>query len=88
MGHHEVLFPPTEQQARAEMESLKAEVARGHQKALESKLKDVERAWRENEWQLKEKMEMDRRAAHEEHQRVLDEKLKVQYSPNPAAVPS
>ncbi|XP_066574462.1 guanylate-binding protein 1 isoform X2 [Amia ocellicauda] len=67
-----------EEEARVEMEKYKAEVARQQEEMLKQRLEDKDRAYRENEKQLREKMENDRRAALDEHNRILDRKLKEQ----------
>ncbi|KAI1887376.1 hypothetical protein AGOR_G00189660 [Albula goreensis] len=67
-----------EEQARAEMERHRAEAAREHQRALERRLEDMERARKENQRQLEDKMAREQRAAQEEHERVLNQKLREQ----------
>ncbi|KAJ8336254.1 hypothetical protein SKAU_G00395970 [Synaphobranchus kaupii] len=64
--------------ARAEMEKFKAEVARKEQEDTAKRLEDAERAHEENQRQLIEKMERDRKAILEESQLILDRRLEEQ----------
>ncbi|KAG7458999.1 hypothetical protein MATL_G00226530 [Megalops atlanticus] len=67
-----------EERARAEMEKQKAEMARREQEATAQRLAEMERAHQENERLLREKMERDRIAAQEEHQRQVQRNLEEQ----------
>ncbi|XP_036372632.1 guanylate-binding protein 1-like [Megalops cyprinoides] len=66
------------EKALAEVERVKAEVARQEQEAMAQKMEDMERAHRENEQQLLEKIKWERKAMMEENERVLTQRLKEQ----------
>ncbi|XP_061101562.1 guanylate-binding protein 1-like isoform X2 [Conger conger] len=67
-----------EEKARVEMERFKAEVARREQEHTANFLKAAERAHRENEKQLMQRMEKERRAVLEQNQRVLNQRMQEQ----------
>ncbi|KAL4597459.1 guanylate-binding protein 1-like, partial [Arapaima gigas] len=67
-----------EEKAHAEMERFKAEVAKREQEDLANRLQDAEKAYRENERQMLQKMEQEHKAIYEENQKMLEQRLQEQ----------
>lgn len=76
------MFSILEQQAYAKMQEVKAKAAEVEKVAMERRIEDVKRAQEENKRQLMEKIERERRDMQSEHERVLQQKLRVPSSYN------